>query len=108
MAVPEECAEEVEQKPRRSPSFKQPSACQLASRVVRLQPKWNTAYRLVAEMLESQVKDLEPEGIEVASKAGFTFLMNLVSEPARTGHRSLPNNLLLGLPIVGPAKVTLL
>ena len=27
----------------------------------------------VIKMLESQAKDLEPERIEVASKAGFTF-----------------------------------
>ena len=57
----------------------------------------------VIKMLQSQAKDLEPEGIEVASKAGFTLLMNLVSELARIGDRSLPNKLLLGLPIVGPA-----
>ena len=153
------------QKPGHSPSFKQPSAYQLASRAVGLQPKWNTAYQLIADgindqfkhfelakalshpgldegvlapdlldsveavatrglelvhhrmqvikMLESRAKDLEPERIEVASKAGFTFramqsplhipLMNLVSDLAKIEDRSLPNKLLLGLPIVGPA-----
>ena len=67
----------------------------------------------VIKLLESRAKDLEPERIEVASKAGFTFramvpfahsLMCLVSELARIEDRSLPNKLLLGLPIVRPAN----
>jgi hypothetical protein len=63
LAVPEGCAEEVEplllQKPGRSPSFKQPSAYQLASRAVGLQPKWNTAYRLIADGINDQYNHFE-------------------------------------------------
>ena len=65
------------------------------------------------KMLESRAKGLEPKRLDIASKAGLTFramqpplhlpLINLVSELARIEDRSLPNKLLLGLPIVGPA-----
>ena len=65
------------------------------------------------KMLESRAKGLEPKRIDVASKAGLTFramqpplhipLMNLASDLAKIEDRSLPNKLLLRLPIVGPS-----
>ena len=67
----------------------------------------------VIHTLETRCKDLESARVEAFDSAGFTFrtmrsplhipLMKFIGEIAKIEDRALPDKLLIGLPIIGPA-----